>query len=50
MYADCRVQIVVRCSHDGSSGRSGRQSANVDPLWINRIVAHDLPSDALEAA
>src|SRR6476660_9898847 len=30
MYADCRVQIVVRCSHDRSSGRSGRQSTNVD--------------------
>jgi hypothetical protein len=24
MYADCRVQIVVRCSHDSSRGRSGR--------------------------
>src|SRR5580700_5563243 len=24
MYTDCRVQIVVRCSHDGSRGRSGR--------------------------
>src|SRR5712664_4076696 len=46
MYADCRVQIVVRCSHDSSSGRSGRQSTNVDALWINRIVAHDLASDA----
>src|ERR1700738_4557169 len=41
MYADCRVQIVVRCSHDSGSGRSGRQSTNVDALWINRIVAHD---------
>src|SRR6202043_1941187 len=40
MYTDCRVQIVVRCSHDSSSGRSGRQPTNVDALWINRIVAH----------
>jgi len=32
MYADCRVQIAVRCSHDSSSGRSGRQSTNVDAL------------------
>ena len=46
MYADCRVQIAVRCSHDSSSGRSGRQSTNVDALWINRIVAHGLASDA----
>src|SRR6266436_2339098 len=46
MYADCRVQIVVRCSHDSSSGCSGRQSTNVDALWINRIVAHNLASDA----
>src|SRR5713101_5916171 len=46
MYTDCRVQIVVRCSHDSSSGRSGRQSTNVDALWINRIVAHDLAGDA----
>src|SRR5258706_4904332 len=46
MYTDRRVQIVVRCSHDSSSGRSGRQSTNVDALWINRIVAHDLASDA----
>src|ERR1700682_6246132 len=46
MDADCREQIVVRCSHDSSSGRSGRQSTNVDALRINRIVAHDLASDA----
>src|SRR3977135_3021097 len=46
MYTDCRVQIVVRCPQDSSSGRSGRQSTNVDALWINRIVAHDLASDA----
>src|ERR1700730_552618 len=46
MYTDCCVQIVVRCSHDNGSGRSGRQSTNVDALWINRIVAHDLASDA----
>src|SRR6266853_1519573 len=46
MYTDCRVQIVVRCSHDSRSGRSGRQPSNVNALWINRIVAHDLVSDA----
>src|SRR5229473_1814920 len=46
MYADCGVQIVVRCSHDSSRGRAGRQSTNVDALWINRIVAHDLASNA----
>src|SRR5207247_1404474 len=46
MYADCRVQIVVCCSPDSSSGRSGGQSTNVDARWINRIVAHDLASDA----
>src|SRR3979490_40568 len=46
MYTDCRVQIAVRCSHDSSSGRSSRQSTNVDALWINRIVAHDLARDA----
>src|SRR5947207_9902675 len=48
MYTDGRVQIVVCCSHYGSSGRSGRQSTNVDALWINRIVAHDLASDACD--
>src|SRR5205809_7457966 len=46
MYTDCRVQIVIRCSHDSGSGPSGRQPGNVDTLWINRIVAHDLASDA----
>src|SRR5216684_4608337 len=46
MYTDCRVQIVVRCSHNSSSGRSGRQSTNVNAPWVNRIVAHDLASDA----
>ena len=46
MDPDRRVQIVVCCSHDSRSGRSGRQSADVDALWINRIVAHDLASDA----
>jgi hypothetical protein len=46
MYTDCRVQIRVRCSHDSGSGRSGRQSRNVDAVWINRIVAHDFASDA----
>src|SRR6202521_4182459 len=44
MYTDCRVQIVVRCSHDSSRGRSGRQSTHVDAVWINRIVAQDLAS------
>ena len=46
MYTDCRVQILVRCSHDSSSGCSGRQSRDVDAVWINRIVAHDFASDA----
>src|SRR6202158_3211278 len=46
MDTDCRVQIVVRFSHDGSSGCSGRQATNVDALWINRIVSHDLASYA----
>src|SRR6266851_669017 len=48
MYTDGRVQIVVCCSHYSSSGRSGRQSTNVDAPWINRIVAHDLASDACD--
>jgi len=46
MYTDCRVQIRVRCAHDSSGGRSGRQSRNIDAVWINRIVAHDFASDA----
>src|SRR4029079_1276425 len=46
MYADCRIQIVVCCSHDGRGGRAGRQPANVDALWINRIVVYDLARDA----
>jgi len=46
MYADCRVQIRIPCSHDGGSGPSGRQSTNVDASRIDRIVAHDLASDA----
>ena len=48
MHTDCRVQIAVRCSHHGSRRRSGRQSTNVDALWIDRIVAHDMASDARE--
>ena len=46
MHTDCCVQIAICCSHDSSSGCSGRKSTNVDALWINRIVAHDLPGDA----
>ena len=46
MDTDCRVQIVVCCSHDGRRGRSGRQPANVDALSIDRIVIHDLARDA----
>src|SRR5882757_3560469 len=46
MDSDRRIQIVVGCCHDSRSGSSGRQSADVDALWINRIVAHDLASDA----
>jgi len=40
------VQIVIGCSHDSRSGRSGRQSADINAFWINRIVAHDLAGDA----
>ena len=46
MYTDCRVQIVVCCSHDSRGGRSGRQPANVDALSINQIIIHDLAGDA----
>src|SRR3954469_2297607 len=46
MYADCSIQIAVRCSHDSRCRGAGRQPSNVDALWINRIVAHDLASDA----
>jgi hypothetical protein len=46
MYTDCRVQIIVCCSHDGRGGRSGRQPAHVDALSINQIVIHDLAGDA----
>src|SRR3954465_15589523 len=46
MYADCSIQIVVRCSHYSRRRGAGRQPTNVDALWINRIVAHDLASDA----
>ena len=46
MDPDRGIQIVVGCSHDSRSGRSGRQSADIDAFWINRIVAHDLAGDA----
>src|SRR4051812_794044 len=45
MHADCRVEILVGCAHDSSRGRSSRQPAYVDALWIDRIVAHDLAGD-----
>jgi hypothetical protein len=38
MDPDRRIQIVVGCSHDGRSGRTCGQSANIDAFWINRIV------------
>src|SRR5260370_6142691 len=38
--------MFVRCAPYGRSGRSGRPPRNVNALWINRIVAHDLVSDA----
>src|SRR5258706_14806956 len=44
------VPIRVRCSHDSSSGCSGRQSRNVDAVRINRIIAHDFASDARDNA
>ena len=46
MDSDRGVQIVVGCSHDSRSGASGRKAGNVDALWINRIVPHDLAGDA----
>ena len=46
MDSDRRIQIAVGCSHDSRSGASGRQSGDIDALWINRIVVHDLAGDA----
>jgi hypothetical protein len=46
MHTDCRVQIVVGGSHDGSSRCSSRQPTDVDARSINQIVIHDLASDA----
>ena len=48
MYADRRVQIGVRRSHDGGGGPAGRQASDVDALRIDRIVPHDLTGDAGE--
>ena len=46
MYSDCRVQIVVRFSHDSRGGRARRQATNIDALSINQIIIHDLAGDA----
>jgi len=46
MYADCCIHIVVCCPHDSRRRCSGRQSTDIDALWINRIVAHDLAGDS----
>src|SRR5258707_1038280 len=43
---EARMYANRRCSHDSSRGGSGRQPTNVDALWIDRIVAHDLAGDA----
>src|SRR5690349_16021706 len=48
MYADCRVQIIVSCTHDSRRRCSGGQSTNIDAFWIDRIVAHDLAGDSCD--
>src|SRR3954467_11432387 len=46
MDADRSIQIVIGYRHDSPSGRSSRKSTDIDAFWINRIIAHDLISDA----
>ena len=46
MHADRGVEIGVGHAHDGGSRATGRQSGDIDPFGIDRVVAHDLPRDA----
>lgn len=48
MDPDGRVQIGVGRCHDGGGRPAGRQTCDVDPLRIDRIVQHDLASDACD--
>ena len=42
MNTDGRVQVAIRCAHDGGSGPAGRQTCDVYALRIDHMVAHDL--------
>ena len=46
MDPDGRVQIGVGRCHDGGGRPARRQTGDVDPLRVDRIVPHDLASDA----
>src|SRR4051812_43402513 len=46
MNSDGRVQVAIRCAHDGGGGPAGGQTRNVYAFRIDRMVAHDLAGDA----
>ncbi len=46
MHADCGVEIGIRVAHDRRRRAPGREPGDIDAPWINRVVAHDLTSDA----
>jgi hypothetical protein len=48
MDPDGRVQIGVGRCHDSGGRPAGRQTCDVDPLRIDRIVPYDLASDACD--
>src|SRR5579871_1188036 len=46
VYTNCSIQIEVCRSHHGCSSAAGRQTPNIDALWIDRIVPHNLACNA----
>src|SRR6478609_6160534 len=46
MNTDGRVQVAIRCAHDGGGGPAGRQTRDIYALRIDRMVAHDLAGNA----
>ena len=46
MHADRGVEIGIGRGHDRGGRPAGREPGDVDPLWVDRILRHDLAGDA----
>lgn len=46
MHADCGKEVGVRCRQDGRGRGARRKPGGIDPIRIDRVVAHNLAGDA----